>query len=444
MCGAWKQSATGASPGTCQVCQSAFASKGYLCREPQAFRTNLWPAELKDPDVLSRSHRALIAAVDTSPQEPVDGLNTATEFLAQATLFRLNPGPDPTEAAASPEMAGTEFVSGSRRLRYGLVLGPDSATQAEKGQYVARNCIEKMDWESSKHFTEEPESATRPLLLVAPRITELLAIRPSAVPSFLDLTGVVRGTQNSRADIRAAAISAAFILVNRAALEFDTDPDEFDVLEPRVFFQNGAEAGPLLVVADRLLNGSGFCRRLSEHIILQTLIDSILDHPGEYPRKLLTQEHEKECTAACYKCLLRYGNRAYHALLDWRLGLAFLEVLRSSAFTAGLTNGHASPSTDRWDQYVKTAVGDFVARFPDTKETPYGTITALSLPGGPSPKQWLIVHSFWAREVNVLKGGRLDVAIEKVLANSEQVEFISAFDLMRRPVQVYRKMKGLV
>ncbi|WP_434300171.1 DEAD/DEAH box helicase [Corallococcus exiguus] len=446
VCGAWKQSPTGASPGTCQACQSAFGNKGYLCREPQAFRTNLWPEELKDPDVLSRSHRALIAAVDTSEQDPIAGLNTAAEFLPQATLFRLNPGPDPTEAAATPDMAGAEFVSGSRRLnrKHGIVLGPDSSTPGEKGQYVAKNCIEKFNWESSRHFTEEPGPTMGPLLLMAPRITELLAIRPRAVPSFLDLTGVVRGTQNSRADIRAAAVSAAFILVNRAALEFDTDPDEFDVLEPRVFFQNGAEAGPLLVVADRLVNGSGFCRRLADHSVIQTLIGSILTDVDEYPRKLLTAEHEEDCTAACYRCLLRYGNRAYHALLDWRLGLAFLEVLRSGDFTAGLTNPHTSAATNRWDDYVKTAVGDFTARFPDATKTRYGELTALSLPGGPSPKQWLIVHSFWAKDIDALKDGRLDVAIKKVMENGESVEFVSAFDLMRRPVQVYRKMKGLV
>jgi hypothetical protein len=443
VCGTWKKSATGESPGTCQACQSSFGSKGYLCREPQAFRTNLRPAELKDPDVVSRSHRALIAAVDTSAQKPVGGLNTAAEFLPQATLFRLNPGPDPTDAATSPDAAGAEFVAGSRQLWKGFIIGPDSSTPSEKGQYVARSCVNP-EWENPKYFTEETGATMGPLLLIAPRVTELLAIRPSAVPKALDLTGVVRGTQGSRADIRAAAVSAAFILVNRAALEFDTDPDEFDVLEPRVFFQNGAEAGPLLVVADRLVNGSGFCRRLADHNVLRTLIGSILDDETAYPRKLLTVEHEKDCTAACYKCLLRYGNRAYHALLDWRLGLAFLEVLRSSHFTAGLTNPHASPSTERWDAYVETAVGDFTTRFPDAKETRYGDLTALSLAGGPSPTQWLIVHSFWARDLGALEGGRLAVAIEQVIANGERVEFVSAFDLMRRPVQVYRKMKGLL
>jgi hypothetical protein len=443
VCGAWKQSATGGSPGTCHACQSAFGSKGYLCREPQAFRTNLWPTDLKDPDVVSRSHRALIAAVDTSKQQPVTGLNASAQFLAQATLFRLNPGPDPTDAATSPDAAGAEFISGLREFKYGLVIDSDSAAPTEKGQYVARHCV-KEGWEPPRYFKEEPGATMGPLLLMAPRVTELLAIRPSAVPQSLDLTGVVRGTQSSRADIRAAAVSAAFILVNRAALDFDTDPDEFDVLEPRVFFQNGAEAAPLLVVADRLVNGSGFCRRLSDDSVLKTLIGSILGDAAEYPRKLLTEAHEKECTAACYKCLLRYGNRAYHALLDWRLGLAFLEVLRSGDFTAGLAKQQASPSTDRWDEYVKTAVGDFTARFPDAKATQYGDLTALSLAGGPSPTQWLIVHSFWKRELGALVGGRLDVAIQKVMANGEGVEFVSAFDLMRRPVQVYRKIKGLV
>ena len=48
-----------------------------------------------------------------------------------------------------------------------------------------------------------------------------------------------------RTSVRAAALSATFILVNRAALELDVDPEEFDVIEPRIFRPSGGVAVPV-------------------------------------------------------------------------------------------------------------------------------------------------------------------------------------------------------
>src|SRR5262249_21204803 len=50
----------------------------------------------------------------------------------------------------------------------------------------------------------------------------------------------------ARTSVRAAALSATFILVNRAALELDVDPEEFDVIEPRMFRPSGGFAVPVL------------------------------------------------------------------------------------------------------------------------------------------------------------------------------------------------------
>jgi len=59
------------------------------------------------------------------------------------------------------------------------------------------------------------------------------------------------------------ALSATFILVNRAALRLDVDPEEFDVIEPRLFRPAGGPALPLLQFADHLVNGAGFCDALA-------------------------------------------------------------------------------------------------------------------------------------------------------------------------------------
>ena len=63
----------------------------------------------------------------------------------------------------------------------------------------------------------------------------------SARPKLLSPEKIVEnylkaiGGKKRVTSVRAAAISASYILVNRAALELDIDPEEFEVLEPRIY-----------------------------------------------------------------------------------------------------------------------------------------------------------------------------------------------------------------
>lgn len=56
---------------------------------------------------------------------------------------------------------------------------------------------------------------------------------------------------------------------------------------------------------------------------------------------MLAAKHRNE-VRACYRCLHRYGNQAYHGLLDWRLGLDAIALLLDSSYT-GL-DGHFTAS----------------------------------------------------------------------------------------------------
>ena len=76
-----------------------------------------------------------------------------------------------------------------------------------------------------------------PLWLVAPKATEALYLAPHRVAPGLRVHAVARSSSGEFGDsaLRSAALSATFILVNAAAIELDVDPEEFDVLEPRVY-----------------------------------------------------------------------------------------------------------------------------------------------------------------------------------------------------------------
>src|SRR5690606_36750843 len=90
----------------------------------------------------------------------------------------------------------------------------------------------------------------------------------------------------ARTSMRAAAISATEILVQRAALDLDIAHEEFDTLAPNIMVSASGERLPYLQISDSLPNGSGFCGHLlgDSTIPVSGLIGSILDGAADWPR----------------------------------------------------------------------------------------------------------------------------------------------------------------
>lgn len=108
----------------------------------------------------------------------------------------------------------------------------------------------------------------------------------------------------------------------------------------------------MLQVTDELVNGAGFCRNLSEPErgvprVLR-LLHSMLTDPDAYPMSVLNDFGHAGCDAACYRCLLRYGNQHDHGLLDWRLGLTYLRAMVDSSFRCGLDGNFEYPGLSGW------------------------------------------------------------------------------------------------
>jgi hypothetical protein len=164
--------------------------------------------------------------------------------------------------------------------------------------------------------------------LFSPKETDALFIEGRVLNPRLNLDLVAKRGDRSHVAARAAAISATHMLVQRAALELDVAPDEFEALEPRVRGNR-----PVLQIADTLINGSGLCRRLTEpdsagNPQIARLMSSILNDGHAWPLKdFLAPEHETTCSTSCYMCIQQYQNRRYHPLLDWRLGLTYLRAM---------------------------------------------------------------------------------------------------------------------
>jgi len=230
--------------------------------------------------------------------------------------------------------------------------------------------------------------------------------------------------------IRSGLVSATQILIQRAALELDIAPEEFEQIEPRLI-----EGLPVLQICDQLANGAGFSQRLSEDThdsgspLILKLIESVLfDDEDLLGIKFKTHEHKASCFLACYKCIQRYGNRAYHGLLDWRLGIAFLRLLYDPEYKCGLDGNFNFIELENWSDQVKRSLANVKMFTPSVYTTPQlvdmDGLKLWSIQDLQSGKIYYVVHPFWSqifiseKYKDCLKG---------------DYEFVNSFEVLHMP-----------
>ena len=181
--------------------------------------------------------------------------------------------------------------------------------------------------------------------LFARKATDAVFVEAIRFNERLNIDLVAKRGERTHIAARAAAISATHLLVQKAALELDVAPDEFEGLEPRLRHDR-----PVLQIADTLINGSGLCRRLCQRGAdgrpdIAHLIEEILTAYDKWPLLDFVEEgHEGKCSTSCYMCI-----QQYHPLLDWRLGLAYLRSMTDPAFQCGLDGDFDSfPELKGW------------------------------------------------------------------------------------------------
>jgi hypothetical protein len=217
----------------------------------------------------------------------------------------------------------------------------------------------------------------------------------------------------------------------------DIDPDEFDVLEPRK-----RERLPLLQITDHLVNGAGFSRRLAERdasgqpFVVQ-LIDSMLNSKTD---RLVAgfheAEHRRTCHQSCYRCLQRYGNRQYHGLLDWRLGLGFLRTMMDPNYRSGLNGNWTDfPEIVDWPEMARN-VRDELCRLNSEKRKPVelgdGNLPGLKVESVGATKFYVLVHPFWLTNPAALNSEPFKSVLRDT--NGALTYYVNTFDAGRRPV----------
>ncbi|WP_320151447.1 DEAD/DEAH box helicase [uncultured Tolumonas sp.] len=416
----------------CTACGAVMdEAENYQCYVPNGFITTLEekPAKEDFDQTLTAGSRVSIAEAYSLSAISEPDSNITFQLQSQICLHRLNRGvySNNTWSGFSAEHGNLSFKYRKEGLSEYLMA---------KNIWLDSNVLE-IDSSLKRRFTPTQEGSPS-FYLSAPKVTDLLALMVTNVPEGLQLLNS-KGTLTSA--FRAAALSASFMIVNYASKElFDIDPEEIEILEPRVQMLKDGSYSPVLQMADRLVNGSGLCERLQQKgssckpIIIE-ILKAISSDKEVYPLKeLLYPEHREKCLQGCYLCLHRYGNQAYHGLLDWRLGLDAIQLLLDNTYDAGLYGKFTAPSIEDWQCNALKLANEAASLFNSSTKI-VGNLPLISI----GPERWaVVVHPFWNREILF----KANPELEEFSLQMEDIEFVDTFELSRRMGYVMANLRS--
>jgi DEAD/DEAH box helicase domain-containing protein len=443
-CHAWTELSGDCPPSDCEGCGAPIdVTNARTCRVPNAFRTNFRPKPGQEESDSGVRHRSIYA--EGSALEPrvvpiemhLREGSLRLDFRDAARTFRLNRGPTTDQGTGFLLVEGEQ--KGYPRPGDELPLQVLSTALQEKGPTTVPG------------FSSLPQPIEL-VWLAAPKTTDALYLLPSANPPGLALHRLPSRTETPQPGderwlgVRAAALSALYILVNRASLDLDIDPDEFDVLEPRLY---GRDVHlPLLQLTDHLVNGAGFCKRLStpaESPWVAELIRSILEDTNAYPREKFEAEEHRSCDSACYRCLLRYGNQSLHGLLDWRLGLVYLRTMIDPLFRCGLDGDESVPGLNGWSEHAHRLAEEMTQRFKGGTMTTFCGVPAFRIEAAARRQSpWILVaHPLWDFDASrgPSPGTRFAEAYEAASGEAGPPGCWDTFNLSRRQVLVRERIR---
>ena len=218
---------------------------------------------------------------------------------------------------------------------------------------------------------------------------------------------------------RAAWYSLGFLLRGAAARYLDVQVGELDVGLRAVSV--GGSYTAQIFMSDALANGAGY----SSHLGQPEIFRNLLDHADAWAAELDTHGGGGQiCDSACYDCLLDYRNMAYHGLLDWRLALDMIDVLRGRALTES-----------RWTPVRDSGLQRFCAG--NLGFSP--EIAPGGLPCAADSQLVVIpIHPLTSTDDNYMPEPVAE-AVDALEAEGRGVVLTDYFNMLRRPAWVYQQ-----
>jgi len=295
--------------------------------------------------------------------------------------------------------------------------------------------------------------------LASNKYTSLLQIKPSSVHAGLNLSCEQFNEQQIDYElsnfyvqgVKSSVFSAAFLLRSVFTQQQDVDNSELEVLGLNHYLNEGGSKITGFSYADKLSNGSGFSQKLSEK--LTEYINLCLDPTGNFSGEivqfvvdLLSKQNQENCDVADYTNLLNYRNKRFHPLLNWRLGVTYLRLLRGDEAEVEKVINAVSSLPEFGAFYGKgtwlEGIGAQLEEFKEEYNINSELITGFMLPflqcEAPFENKIIIpYHPLWNKE-----SLRNNPLIKKILdeLDNEEIIFIDSFNLANRPGDCYEKL----
>lgn len=202
-------------------------------------------------------------------------------------------------------------------------------------------CPDALD--GTGRHVQADDANERSVALAALKSTDVLVFGPD--PASLPAGITLRPDTAAR---RGAWYSAGFLLRGAAARLLEVQTNEIEVGVRAVRLDGVLTAQVFL--SDSLANGAGYCTHLGQPDVFAELLDAA----DTWARQLDAHTNaDKLCDSACYDCLKDYRNIVFHGVLDWRLALDVIDLLRGREFEPD----------KRWGSLGETAVSQFADGF---------------------------------------------------------------------------------
>lgn len=406
----------------CGEARHAAGLNSFRIAVPVAFRTDFSQgSDSKDDFDFAQSGSSTIAEPGNEALESVVGTNAEYAFTS-GNIYRVN-------------------------TRRGELFTGQVGTLRSSQPYGNRPTVTLQHQWIDSRFT--PASFTpgndpvESFALVAPKLTDLLRIGPQSSPLGVKLDPIpnplARGTFEASAAVKGAYYSAAFILRSVAAMELDVDPDEIVINCLRGNPRPGGGHSGELVFSDFLPNGAGFAQWMAERLVW--LFDAALgnNEGGDFFNDLISTDHRASCDLSCPDCIRHYRNLSYHGLLDWRLGLSLIRILRNTEYRCGLdgdiSQAFGEPELADWLALAGSLRNQLCENFG------WDAAEFASLPGfsftdeNGAPRRGIMIHPLWSRDEI---SGRLAEAVAEA-GGTDRIILADTFNVARRMSWTYSK-----
>lgn len=382
--------------------------KNYQIAVPLGFRTDLSPGrDAKEEEDVFFGIPSSIAESSGPVIKETELHNSKVSLSTECRVWRIN------------DNSGLLFhgakVTTSRCLNQN---GRQIGRPILSDQWISSDYLERVSDDSGE---DEEEIA-----IAAGKTTDVLRFRPLSVPSGLNLdpSFLNRDLPVPNVCAKAAIYSAAFLLRSAVAKELDIDSEEIEICNYRRLEINGTYIGEI-ALSDRLLNGAGFVSWIAEN--WEDVLGFMLSkQPGLFAKRVIDKVHRHDCDSACYDCIKVYRNMVYHGLLDWRLGMSYLRILRDAKYQCGIDGQFTEPELADWKDLAVKVRNSFASQFN------YNPVTYSELPGFDTGSMKIIIcHPLW--NLQNPKG----ILKEAVAAAGDNIRFLDTFNLLRRPGWCY-------